>query len=164
MILIGAAIISLPWLANINPLFAGVRSDHRTEDDLQAARNGMAARGPGRVFTRLEWGDYLSFVAHKDHPVFCDGRIELYPDALWRQYLRISAGGADFERILDGWGVDYLVLDAQYHATLLTQIGRNGSWKTVWRSGQVVLLTRSAPLVEHNHAQNLSPQSIADSR
>jgi hypothetical protein len=121
----------------------------------------MAASGAGRVFTRLEWGDYLSFAAHGENPVFCDGRIELYPDSVWTQYIQISSGRPEAERILDRWAVDYLVLDAQYHATLLTRIGRNGSWKTVWRSGRVVLLERSVP----RRADHEFPsKSIADAR
>ncbi|HEX4124792.1 MAG TPA: hypothetical protein VHY37_08715, partial [Tepidisphaeraceae bacterium] len=163
-ILLAAATMSLPWLANVNPLFGTVRSDHRVEDDLHAVKNAMAARGPGRVFTRLEWGDYLSFAAHGADPVFMDGRIELYPDSLWKQYLQITAGRGDFERILDRWAVDYLILDAQYHATLLKQIGRNGSWKTVWRSGQVVLLTRTVPLVTANSSRVFPSKTIADTR
>jgi hypothetical protein len=159
--LIGASIISLPSLANVNPLFGTVRSNHRVEDDLQVVKSAMARRGAGRVFTRLEWGDYLSFAAHGENPVFCDGRIELYPDSLWKQYIQISAGRPDSERILDRWAVDYLMLDAQYHATLLTRIGRNGSWKTVWRSGQVVLLERSVPRLAD---RELSSKTIADSR
>jgi hypothetical protein len=161
MFLIGASILSLPWLANVNPLFGTVRSTHRVEDALQNTQIAMAKRGAGRVFTRLEWGDYLSFAAHGENPVFCDGRIELYPDSLWKQYIQISAGRPDAERILDRWAVDYLVLDAQYHATLLTRIGRNGSWKTVWRSGQVVLLERSTPRLA---GREIPSKTIADSR
>jgi hypothetical protein len=144
--LLVAAIGSLPWLAHFNPLFGTVRSAHRVEDDLRVAASEMATIGAGRVFTRLEWGDYLSFAAHGENPVFCDGRIELYPDPIWKQYIQISAGRADAQGILDHWAVDYLLLDAQYHVTLLERMGRNGSWKTVWRSGQVVLLARTAAL------------------
>ena len=38
-----------------------------------------------------------------------DSRIELLPAERWREYLAIAAGRWDAERLLDRWGIDYVV-------------------------------------------------------
>ena len=43
---------------------------------------------PSRVFTRLEWGEYLDWAAHPKARVFMDGRIEIYPDDVWQRVPR----------------------------------------------------------------------------
>ena len=60
---------------------------HRTETDLQAIADRLGADGDGgRIFTRFAWGEYLGWSLAPRYTVFMDGRIEIIPDEVWRQY------------------------------------------------------------------------------
>jgi hypothetical protein len=141
------AIMSLPWLERINPLFRSVRTAHRVEDDLQAvaaAGDLLAAGSVAPVLTRLEWGDYFDWSLGPSRRVFMDGRIELFPDPLWRDYGAVTSGKRGWQQILDRYAIDYLVLDGTYHAELLAQVRRSPVWEQRTKSGEAILFRRRA--------------------
>jgi hypothetical protein len=75
-----------------------------------AAAGWLAANPqPGRMFNLQPWGSYLEFRLGPRVKAAVDSRIELLPAARWRDYLAIAAGRWDAERLLDSWGVDYVV-------------------------------------------------------
>jgi hypothetical protein len=139
------AFISLPWFEHFNPLLQSLRTTRRTESDLHAAAEHIRAAAPssdtpgGAIFSRLEWGEYLAWSAGPARRVFMDGRIEIYPDSVWSQYAAVTAGRADWQEILDGYDVAWLLLDLDYHADLLPQVRRSPRWRPVLQSGPAVL-------------------------
>lgn len=142
--LLGAAIASVPWLERYNPVFRIPGRGHRTETDLQAAADYIAADGGGRVFTRFAWGEYAGWALRPYGRVFMDGRIEIFPDKVWSDYAAVTRGRADWEEILTGYGVDWLILDTgSYHSQLLPLVRRSGNWHEELRSGEAVLFRRS---------------------
>src|SRR5262249_17009432 len=116
-IMVLAVVLCLPGLDRYHPLLKLSGGNHpHTEQDLDAVHEQLQAQGgAGRVFARFEWGEYLSWAASPDFPIFMDGRIEIYPDDVWQQYIDLTSGKDDWQRILDHYLVDYLVLDAEYH-------------------------------------------------
>jgi hypothetical protein len=127
-----------------NPLLAAVRQTHRDEDDLEEAARHLPPRdGHGRIFSRFEWGEYLSWeLEPQGYTVFMDGRIEIFPDGVWDQYAAVTKGRADWETILDGYHVDCLLLDSTYHADLLPQVERSADWEKTFQSGKAILFVR----------------------
>jgi hypothetical protein len=124
------------------PLVAAVRSMHRDESDLEEVARRLPDHG-GRVFSRFEWGEYLSWsLAPRGYTVFMDGRIEIFPDAVWQNYAAITKGRGDWEEILDLYRVDCLLLDRTYHSDLLPQVERSNDWEQVGESGKAVLFRR----------------------
>jgi hypothetical protein len=141
----GTVVLSLPWLERFNPVFGPLRPAARPEADIQA----LVARlrddnggGRARVFARMEWGEYLDWAAHPHARVFMDGRVEIYPDDVWRQYHAVTSAREDWQSILDRQGVVYLLLDASFHAELLPRVEASGCWQRVGVSGPAVLYTR----------------------
>jgi hypothetical protein len=145
--LVLAAALSLPWLERLNPVLALPGRAHRTEEDLQAVADHLAREGgTGRVFTRLAWGEYLGWSLAPRYTVFMDGRIEIFPDAVWAQYAAVTRGRGDWEEILAGYDVDCLLLDADgYHRELLPQVRGAPAWEEVLRQGSAVLFVRRSP-------------------
>jgi hypothetical protein len=139
-VILGAVVLSTPWLERFNPVFGSIRSSSRPEANIQAAADRLS----GRVFTRLEWGEYLDWAAFPKARVFMDGRIEIYPDDLWRQYNAVSSGQSDWQAILDAHNVEYVLLDADYHTRLLPHVQASSAWRPVFRSGPAVLFARRA--------------------
>ncbi len=142
--LLAAAALSLPWLERYNPVFRLPGRGHRTETDLQAAVDYVAGHGGGRVFTRFAWGEYVGWSLAPYGTVFMDGRIEIFPDEVWGEYAAVTRGRADWEAIIDGYGVGWLLLDESgYHGQLLPLVGRSRHWQEVFRRGGTVLFARA---------------------
>ncbi len=138
-----AAVFSLPWLERYHPAMGWLRAAHRTESDLRGIADTLPDQtAPSRVFTRMEWANYLEWSAPGRAAVFVEGRVELYPDDVWRHYLTVSAAGEGWDRVLDDYAVDYLLLDATYHARLLERVSHSPLWSEQARAGPAVLFAR----------------------
>ena len=74
--------------------------------------------------------------------MFVEGHVELYPDETWRQYAALVAGAPGWERVLDGYGVDYLLLDEDSPEGLLPRVRQSPRWDERMRSGPAVLFGR----------------------
>lgn len=138
-------VLSLPCMEAFNPTFSRPEKPHRTENDLQTIADRLRAEGrKGRIFTRFAWGEYLGWSLSPDYTLFMDGRIEIIPDEIWRQYESVTRGRADWQEILDCYAVDCLVLDASgYHHDLLPLVERSCSWRRACRIGNAILFFRS---------------------
>jgi hypothetical protein len=133
-----AALLSLPWFENWSP-YGVMRSTHRVEDDLEqvADRLRSEAKG-GRIFTRLEWSEYLTWTLGPDFPIFMDGRIEIYPREVWDDYSRITTGEAGWNELLTStYHVDFLLVDqGPYHGRLCPLVKESpATWK---RAGDLI--------------------------
>lgn len=139
------AVFCAPVMERYNPVLPLVRSTHRTEYDLAKATSHLTRDGRARrVFTRFEWGEYFGWALAGRAKIFMDARIEIYPDDVWQQYAAVTRGRADWQKILDDYQVDVLVLDRGYHAELLPQLDRVGTWTQTLEAGPVLVFERSA--------------------
>jgi hypothetical protein len=140
-----ACVFSLPWLERWNPVLTTLHHTERREAQLQAAADRLRERRPaGRIFSRFEWGEYLGWSLAPDYKVFMDGRIEIYSDRVWGDYSAITRGRADWQQVLDGYGVDCLLLDTAggYHADLLPLVERSPEWERAFETDRVVVFLR----------------------
>jgi hypothetical protein len=134
--------LSLPQAAMLNPL---VQKQPRIEWQLEQVADELRAAAPrGRVFTRLEWGEYLGWSLAGSFPVYMDGRIEIIPDSVWDEYTLVTCGQADWEQILDRHRVDHLVLDSRYHIKtgLLAAARQSSQWHEASQHGPAILFVR----------------------
>jgi hypothetical protein len=104
----------------------------------------------GKIFSRFEWGEYLSWSYSPAYKVFMDGRIEIYPDKVWSEYSNLTLGKADWQHVLDEYGVDALVLDAGYHAKtgLLPRVQASPQWQCVFEANQAMLFVRRTAVAQ----------------
>jgi hypothetical protein len=143
--LAAAMVLSAPALEAYSPVRLLPGRDRRTEDDLQAVADYLAAGGRGgRLFTRFAWAEYLGWALAPRWTVFMDGRIEIIPDHVWADYSALTRGRADWQELLDRYGVDGLVLDAHsgYDAGLLAQVRRSPRWRPVLEVGDAAVFER----------------------
>ena len=143
--LVMVAVLSLPWLERINPVFRIPGRAHRVESDLQQVADLLAEQpGNGRIFTRFSWGEYLGWALHPEHTVFMDGRIEIIPDQVWADYQAVNQAHVEWQTILDRYAVNILVLDESgHHADLIEQVRRTGQWCERGRFGDAQVFERS---------------------
>jgi hypothetical protein len=151
VVLLAALVIGLPWLENYNPFLRSPdRSGHRDEYDLAEAVDYLKGEKSGaRLYASFEWGEFLCWKQWDDSRVFMDGRIEIYPDAVWDEYWAVRNVRADWQEILDKYGVDFLVLDNRgFHHDLLTALEKAAAkpqtarWREVFGKGSVVIYAR----------------------
>ncbi len=138
-------VFSLPWLDRYNPVLVALHRTEHPEAELQTIVQRLRERRPtGRIFSRFEWGEYLGWSLAPDYKIFMDGRIEIYSDRVWTEYCAVTRGRADWQDILDGYGVDCLLLDTKngYHDELLPQVERSPQWERAIESSRMVVFLR----------------------
>jgi hypothetical protein len=140
-----AVAFSLPGLNQFNPVLGPTRRGQRVEEDLEAVHGHlMAMSRAGNLYSHFEWGEYLSWSVTPRYRVFMDGRIEIYPDDVWQKYVALTRGSAHWNAILDEYGVDYLILDADYHGRsgLLDRVTKSPRWERAFQARSAILFVR----------------------
>lgn len=118
------------------------------EDDLaeMAEQLRQVPGQPRHLFCRFEWGEYLSWALRPDdYLIFADGRIEIYPDKVWSDYLAVADGRADWQEILDRYQVNSLVLNTKptgHAGALRPLVEHSKKWRQVCEHGEAVLFLR----------------------
>ena len=144
-LLLLAVVCCLPPLQAYNPLLRVRRAGPRVEDALEEVHRHLRRTDPGgNIFSRLEWGAYLSYTATPDYKVFLDVRIDMYPDDVWDEYKQVTLGGPGWQDILDRYQVNYLLLDAGFHRRtgLLACVEQSAQWQRTYQAGDALLFVR----------------------
>lgn len=95
----------------------------------ESATNWLLANHPPReMFNNYSFGGWLVWKAYPDYPVFIDGRIEVYGDQVFGDYLQVEGLSDNWQQVLDRHHVRTLVITPGDRLTLV--LPRNG-WKLV---------------------------------
>ncbi|MGB7720214.1 MAG: hypothetical protein WBL65_09960 [Bryobacteraceae bacterium] len=94
-----------------------------------------------RIFTFDQWGDYLIYRLYPRTKVFVDGRSDFYGDDFEEQCLAVLGVKYDWEKTLDGFGVDTILLPPS--APLAGALKESSRWRVVYDDG-VALVFRFA--------------------
>ena len=70
----------------------------------------------GRLFNEMGYGSYLDWALYPTTQVFVDPRVELYPLALWQDYLAVRDGRDYNALLIDKYNVERVVLDRVFTA------------------------------------------------
>jgi hypothetical protein len=97
------------------------------------------------MFNFQPWGSYLEFRLGPQVQPAVDSRIELLPAERWRDYLAIAAGRWDTERLLDTWGVGYIVTGERRTPSLTAVLAASGRWRLAFSHGDERVYVRVAP-------------------
>jgi hypothetical protein len=87
----------------------------------------------GRAFNCLAMGGYLTWSRSRD-AVFIDGRLEAFPEQIFRDYFRAMDEPAAWPRLVGGYDLDYALL---YHGwsnrfPLVTYLSKDNGWTMVY--------------------------------
>lgn len=81
----------------------------------------------GRVFNELGYGSYMAWALYPEARAFIDPRVELFPFALWQDYVAITEG-RDLPQLLDQHQVACVFLDRALQARLAEAIAGLPGW------------------------------------
>jgi len=141
-VLLGGVVLALPWFKHLLPLPARKAGLISRETPIAATQVLLREHPPGSIFNELSFGSYLIWAAQPDYPVFVDTRLELYPLAVWRDYLEISAGGEGWEAKLDRYGVKTLMLSPTAQPGLLAAVRDSPGWHLLYEDAAAALFVR----------------------
>lgn len=138
------AIAMSPWVRPyVPPPFSRsyVVEDFNPEE---AARRLCALGGTARLFTNIFFASHLEW-ACPAVPVFMDTRFELYPAAMWQDYLRITNGLYNWEERLERYGINILFVQKESEFELIAAARASGRWETLYEDAYAILLRRVEP-------------------
>ena len=141
-LIIGMGVFSLPWFKDYWPLPQAKAGLISAETPVQATNVLLEKRLPGHVFHAMSFGSYLIWAAYPQYQVFVDPRIELYPENVWMDYLKISNASEDWDVMLKNYGVNTLMLSPVEQANLIQAARESGAWIEQYLDLAAVLFTR----------------------
>ena len=104
----------------------------------------MTARAGGRMLTTDAWAGYVIAKYWPEQHVFFDDRYDMYPIAMTDAYNKVLSTKPGWQKVLDDYDVDALILDADYHARtgLLPGVERSPDWRRVSQERDALLFVR----------------------
>jgi len=100
-------------------------------------------RSSGRIFAEW-WGGWFEYAIPND-PMFIDARVELFPDAVWRDYWAIVDVEPSWSEVVDRWDIDTIVLARGHHEALDVALRTSGTWSVAYEDADGTVFTRSLP-------------------
>jgi hypothetical protein len=156
------ATIGLVWIAfAYTPL--GVRILHGPRTEEETARRFrravsqhtpveiaeyLRARPPqGLVFNAYEWGDYLLWAGPVDIQCFVTSHVHLIPREVWEDYFRIAGAGVDWDRRLDRYGVNTVIVDHAQRRELIRGLKESPDvWQLAYEDRLGAVFVRKNPI------------------
>lgn len=100
----------------------------------------------GLVFNTYEWGDYLLWAGPKQMQVFVATHVQFLPEKVWQHYLEVINVTAEWEDVLDRYGVNTVVVDTAERAALISLLRRDSHWRLAYTDRQAVVYVRKNPI------------------
>ncbi len=140
-LMVCCAVLLSPWTRPyVPPPFS---RSHVVEDfNPEQAAAVLCRLGPtARPFANISFASYLEW-ACPAVLTFMDTRFELYPAAMWLDYIRITNGLHDWEERLVGYGVNALFVQKESEYELIRAAKRSGHWETIYEDAWAIVLLR----------------------
>ena len=97
---------------------------------------------PLRLFNALDWGGYLGWRLGPHHQLYIDGRLGIYPSAVFRDYWAISGGRAGWAERLQAHGMDAIVASREDQPDLVEALAQQADWRPTYCDEQAVVYLR----------------------
>jgi len=95
----------------------------------------------GTMFNSYNWGGYFTWFL-PDHPVFVDGRTDLYGDELLGDYLTIYTLSDEAPALLAQYQIDWVIVEA--YSPIGQQLSQQDGWRVHYQDEQAIVLAREA--------------------
>ena len=139
VVILVVVFLTVPWFKERLPMPEAKAGLISAETPIQATEYILETRPPGNIFHAMSFGSYLIWVAQPEYPVFVDGRIELYPQEVWEDYLAISNALGDWEGELERYGVHTIMLSPSEQPFLVLAVQKSSRWLLVFEDQAAVV-------------------------
>ena len=97
----------------------------------------------GQIANPQWWGDWLAWDGPPGLEVFMTtNAVHAAPRRVWRDYLVLARGDEGFERRLDRYRVNTIVVHKELQQRLTTRVRRLSGWKIVYEDDLAIIATR----------------------
>jgi hypothetical protein len=131
----------LPWWRSDNPVVPSAALLTNAPTALTDELRTLLRPGE-RMFNPVPVASWFELELPQN-PLFLDPRIEVFPSAVPRQFLKISGGRQGWQDILDGWHVRVVVADRGEEAGLLRSIRSDPGWKLQYQETSYFVFVRA---------------------
>jgi hypothetical protein len=142
IIVVSVGFLSLPWFKSALPLPQAKAGLVSTETPIQATQALLDMDPEGHLFNAISFGSYLIWAASPQYQVFVDSRIELFPTKVWMDYLTISNAGDDWEELLQGYGVNALMISPVEQMALMQAVSESDAWSLLYQDETSAIFER----------------------
>jgi hypothetical protein len=101
----------------------------------------------GRMFNSYNFGGYLIYQLYPIHQVFIDGRVDMYGDDFFKEYLKIIGIQPGWEVAFDKFNIDYIITERNEPLSQLLQA--HGEFRLVYDDQYNSVLLRNIPRYAH---------------
>ena len=137
------AFASLPWFKDSLRFPESKAGLIHVETPVEATEFLLERRPQPPVFHAMSYGSYLIWAAQPEYRVFVDSRIELYPREIWHDYLRISNAQCGWEKSLERYGINTLMLSRTEQPALVDTATASWAWQEVYHDRHAVIFVRA---------------------
>lgn len=141
-ILFATVLLFLPWFRPILSTSISLPPyAYAATTPTRAAEVVCQLRPDTRLFNNQAYGSYLAWTC-PTMPTFIDTRVELYPTAQWRDYLRIGNALHDWNARLREYGINTLFVQKESESELIAAAKASGQWTTLYEDDYAVVMQR----------------------
>lgn len=97
----------------------------------------------GRLFNEMGYGSYLDWALFPATQVFIDPRIELYPSALWQDYVAIGEARDYNALLIEKYQVERVLLDRVVQPRLATALSADAHWQREYADDRAEIYKRT---------------------
>jgi hypothetical protein len=143
IMLAAGALLFTPLWRTSNPLVPEASKGFVAEDTpVDVAEYVRTARPPAPVFNYMEWGGYLEWALYPQYQMFVDGRFEAREVDVWNDYLAVWRARADWQDVLNRYGVNTLILNKAESLSLVRFVGESPAWNKAYEDSMGVVFVR----------------------
>ncbi|HEV7669338.1 MAG TPA: hypothetical protein VGS22_12505 [Thermoanaerobaculia bacterium] len=149
--------LALLWAAfALSPVGASLlRGEARAPERTVAASAPLAlgayltAHPPaGLTFVPMPWADWLAREGPKGRErlrPFANTGVEVLPAEVWQDYLRVAGGSADWQRVLDRYGVRSAIFDREAQHGQIQSLRYADDWRLAYEDDRAFVFERTTP-------------------
>ncbi|HPD61706.1 MAG TPA: hypothetical protein PKV48_08130 [Thermodesulfobacteriota bacterium] len=142
MVILITVIWFSPWLRPYLPV-KSARNFINPRTEPVAIANYIKKEGlKGNMLNDINWGSYLIWKLWPDYKVFADNRLHLVPEEIWKDYMDVHFGLADWEKILNKYKISFVVLSKGDNKRIIEFIGESPGWKKVYEDEAGTIFVR----------------------
>ena len=142
VVLLVSVLSFLPWVRPYHPMKVMRNFINARTEPVAIANYIKKERLQGNMYNDINWGSYLIWKLWPEYKVFADNRLHLVPEEIWKDIKDVHYGLGNWEKILDKYGISFVVLSKKDNKRTIEFIGDSPEWKKAYEDEAGVIFVR----------------------
>ena len=104
--------------------------------------NSMEELPPGPTFVPAEWSGAVTQFGPSELQPMVNLHVHIIPEEIWTDYVRLLSGPADWDGLLDRYGINLVVAEKVRSERLVDELRRSEDWEVLFEDAQSVVTRR----------------------